>query len=65
MTRPPPLPQDCMRAASPPCMALLTELAVDTLDLSDNKRLDDGSMQVGRAVLLDGVWYKAHLKMIG
>ena len=54
-----------MRAASPPCMALLTELAVDTLDLSDNKRLDDGSMQVGRAVLLDGVWYKAHLKMIG
>ncbi|PRW57280.1 type I glyceraldehyde-3-phosphate dehydrogenase [Chlorella sorokiniana] len=36
---------DCMRAASPPCMALLTELAVDTLDLSDNKRLDDGSMQ--------------------
>ena len=46
----PSLPQDCMRAASPPCMALLTELAVDTLDLSDNKRLDDGSMQA-RCVL--------------
>lgn len=37
---------DCIRATSPPCMMLLTELpALEVLDLSDNKRLDDGSMQ--------------------
>lgn len=36
-------------------MALLTELAVDTLDLSDNKRLDDGSMQVGGRAQCSGV----------
>lgn len=42
---------DCMRAASPPAMMLLTQLpALESLDLSDNQRLDDGSMQVRQAL---------------
>lgn len=39
---------DCLRATSPPAMMLLAQLpALEALDLSDGKRLDDGSMQVG------------------
>lgn len=38
---------DCLRAASPPAMMLLAQLpSLEALDLSDGKRLDDGSMQV-------------------
>lgn len=38
---------DCLRAVHPPCMMLLTELpALRALDASNNKRLDDGCLQV-------------------
>ncbi len=38
---------DCLRAVHPPCMMLLAELpALQALDASNNKRLDDGCLQV-------------------
>ena len=40
---------DCLRLVQPPSMKILVELlpALHTLDLSNNRRLDDGCMQVG------------------
>jgi hypothetical protein len=48
---------DCLRLVQPPSMKILVDLlpALHTLDLSNNRRLDDGCMQVGGRA---GVWCK-------